>query len=244
MADTLLGGIVINEILVDPNGATNFDTDGTAPATDEYVEFFNTSSSAIDISGLELWDAGGGNWFTFPPGTILQPGGHALVLSGVQSGGALPTGGANDLFFDAGRGTALINNGADNVTLYDPTNDEFVRATFNGDTLDDPTLGGGYTGFSDTDVTYYHIMFAHHQVVFAETLPTESLYLGKEAVKPIPTEALCEIETLLDLPLSKLRAMGGPPPARPLIVGKRAVRLLDRHHCNAQPFALTSDIAA
>ncbi|MEL6682820.1 MAG: Hint domain-containing protein [Pseudomonadota bacterium] len=154
MADTLLGGIVINEILVDPNGSTNnFDTDGngTASATDEYIELYNTSSVAIDISGLELWDGGVGQWFTFPPGTILQPGAHAMVMSGVQSGGSLPTGDPGDLFFDAGRGAALINNGGDNVTVYDPTNDEFIQATFNGDELDDPTLGGGgYSGFSVT----------------------------------------------------------------------------------------------
>ncbi|WP_257894863.1 lamin tail domain-containing protein [Gymnodinialimonas phycosphaerae] len=149
----LLGGIVINEILVDPNGAMNFDTDGngTADAMDEYVELYNDSSSAIDISGLELRDAGVGNWFTFPPGTILQPGAHAMVMSGVQSGGSLPTGGTDDLFFDAGRGSPLINNGGDNVILYDPTNDEYIQATFNGDAQDDPTLGaGGYSGFSAT----------------------------------------------------------------------------------------------
>lgn len=153
MADMVLGGIVINEILVDPNGAMNFDTDGngTAAATDEFVELYNTSNASIDISGLQLWDMGVGNWFTFPPGTILAAGGHALVLSGVQTGGSLPTGGPNDLFFDAGRGSPLINNGGDNVTLYDPTNDEFVQATYNGDALDDPTLGAsGYSGFSAT----------------------------------------------------------------------------------------------
>ncbi len=153
MADMLLGGIVINEILVDPNGSLNFDTDGngTAAATDEYIELYNSSNSAIDISGLELWDEGVGHWFTFPSGTILQPGAHAMVLSGVQSGGSLPSGAANDLFFDAGRGSALINNGGDNVTLYDPNNDEFVQATYNGDTLDNPVLGGsGYSGFSAT----------------------------------------------------------------------------------------------
>ncbi|MGB7319022.1 MAG: lamin tail domain-containing protein [Planktotalea sp.] len=153
MPDTLLGGIVINEILVDPNGALNFDTDGngTADATDEYIELYNTSGSPIDISGLELWDAGVGQWFVFPPGTILAAGGHAMVLSGVQAGGALPTGDPGDLFFDAGRGSPLINNGGDNVTLYDPTNDEFVQATYNGDALDDPTLGAsGYSGFSGT----------------------------------------------------------------------------------------------
>lgn len=152
MADQLLGGIIINEILVDPNGSggANFDTDGsgTANHTDEYVELYNTSNTAIDISGLQLWDAGVGNWFTFPPGTVLQPGAHAMVMTGVQAGGSLPTGGANDLFFDAGRGSSLINNGGDNVVVYDPANDEYIQATFNGDALDDPTAT--YAGFSGT----------------------------------------------------------------------------------------------
>lgn len=148
MADQLLGGIVINEILVDPNGANNFDTDGsgTAAATDEFVELYNTSNVAIDISGVQLWDQGAGNWFTFPAGTILQPGAHAMVMVGLQPGGSLPTGGANDLFFDAGRGTAVLNNAGDNVVLHDPTSDTYVQATYNGDTLDDPT--SAYSGFS------------------------------------------------------------------------------------------------
>lgn len=151
MADALRGGIVINEILVDPNGATNFDTDGdgTASALDEYVEIVNTSNVAIDISGLQLWDAGVGNWFTFPPGTILEPGAHAMVIAGVQSpGGSLPTGGPNDLFFDAGRGVSVMNNDGDNVVLYDPTGDEYISATYNGATLDDPVAD--YAGFSAT----------------------------------------------------------------------------------------------
>ena len=150
MADQLLGGIVINEILVDPNGANNFDTDGngTAASTDEYIEFLNTSNAAIDISGVQLWDQGVGNWFTFPQGTILQPGAHAMVMAGVQAGGSLPTGGPDDQFFNAGRGSALINNGGDNVVVYDPANDEYIQATFNGDALDDPTAT--YGGFSGT----------------------------------------------------------------------------------------------
>ena len=153
MPDTLLGGIVINEILADPNGAINFDTDGsgTAEATDEFIELYNMSGSAIDISGLELWDAGAGNWFTFPPGTVLQPGAHAMDMTGVSAGGSLPTGGPDDLFFDGGRGASLINNGGDNVTVYDPTNDSYIQAVFNGDSPDDPTLGAsGYSGFSAT----------------------------------------------------------------------------------------------
>lgn len=150
MADTLLGGIVINEILVDPNGANNFDTDGngTASSVDEYVELYNTSGAAIDISGVQLWDQGVGNWFTFPPGTILAAGGHAMVMSGVQAGGSLPTGAPGDLFFDAGRGSALINNGGDNVVVYDPGADQYISATYNGDPLDNPVAT--YTGFSPT----------------------------------------------------------------------------------------------
>ncbi len=150
MADILRGGIAINEILVDPNGANNFDTDGngTAAATDEFVELVNVSGVSIDISGLELWDLGNGNWFTFPPGSVLAPGAHAMVITGVQAGGALPTGGPGDLFFDAGRGSALINNGGDNVVVYDPGADQYIAATFNGDPLDNPPVD--YAGFSPT----------------------------------------------------------------------------------------------
>jgi hypothetical protein len=150
VADKLLGGIVINEVLVDPNGANNFDTDGngTASPLDEFIEFYNTSNVAIDISGLELWDSGTGLWFTFPPGTTLQPGAFATVVIGVQAGGSLPTGNANDLFFDAGRGTAVLNNGSDNIVLYDPASDTYISATYNGDTPDDPTTD--YPGFSAT----------------------------------------------------------------------------------------------
>jgi hypothetical protein len=155
MADLLLGGIAINEVLVDPNGAINYDTDGngTADATDEYIELVNVSGVAIDITGVQLWDAGSGNYFTFtadPDPIILQPGAHALVLTGL-SGGTLPTGGPDDLFFDAGRGSAVINNGGDNIVVYAPSSDEYIIATFNGDAVDDPTLGvGGYSGFSST----------------------------------------------------------------------------------------------
>ena len=152
MPDTLLGGIIINEILADPNGANNFDTDGDgiARAADEFIEIKNTSGLAIDISGLELWDAGRDNWFTFPAGTVLQPGAVAVVVRNVQNNGSLPTVTGNDLAFDANFGSGVINNNGDNIVLYDPTNDEFVQATFNGDALDDSTTGSNYSGFSAT----------------------------------------------------------------------------------------------
>lgn len=155
MPDTLLGGIAINEFLVDPNGANSFDTDGNGNAVggDEFIELINTSSSAIDISGLELWDAGRDNWFTFPPGTTLQPGACAVVVRNVQAGGSLPAVTGNNLAFDADFNSGnVFNNGADNIVVYDPTNDEFIQATYNGDPLDDPTANppNTYLGFSTT----------------------------------------------------------------------------------------------
>ncbi|MEM6376308.1 MAG: Hint domain-containing protein, partial [Pseudomonadota bacterium] len=147
----LLGGIAINEILVDPNGANNFDTDGSGVArgADEYVELVNLSNAAIDISGLQLWDRGADNWFTFPPGTILEPDAVALVVRNVQNGGSLPATSGDNLAFDADVSGGVLNNARDNVVVYDPGNDEYIQAIYNGDTLDDPT-GPGYDGFSST----------------------------------------------------------------------------------------------
>ena len=152
MPDQLLGGIIINEVLVDPNGANNFDTDGngSAQGRDEFLELRNISDSAIDISGVELWDAGRDNWFTFPPGTILQPGAVAVVVRDVRAPGDLPPVTGDDLAFDANFGSNVFNNARDNIVVYDPSNDEFIQATYNGDSLDDPTTGSNYAGFSST----------------------------------------------------------------------------------------------
>ncbi|MCK0148858.1 Hint domain-containing protein [Marivita sp. S6314] len=153
MPDTLLGGIAINEFLVDPNSATNnYDTDGNGVARgrDEFLELVNTSNAAIDISGLELWDQGRDNWFTFPPGTILQAGAVAVVVRDVQSGGSLPTVTGNNLAFDANFGSNVFNNGGDNIVVYDPANDEYIQATYNGDPQLDPTTASGFSGFSSS----------------------------------------------------------------------------------------------
>lgn len=141
MADALRGGIVINEIHAQPVGGGGFDTDGngTVSALDEYLEFYNTSAQPIDLSGLQLWDPGSGNWFTFPAGSVIGPGGYALVVTGVQAGGSLPPVGPGSLAFNAGRSTAVLNNPGDNVYLVDPVAGEFISAAYGNWPLMDPT---------------------------------------------------------------------------------------------------------
>jgi hypothetical protein len=155
----LAGGICINEILPDPNSnSDNFDTDGNGAANheDEFVELYNLSGVAIDISGWELWDAGIGQWFTFDGAvnsgtTILQPNAYALVVGGVQEGGSLPTmTNPDSRAFDAGRSGGTINNTGDNVVLYNPNADEYIQILFNGATADNPPVDYAANGFSTT----------------------------------------------------------------------------------------------
>ncbi|RED11380.1 Hint domain-containing protein [Pontivivens insulae] len=152
MAEQIRGGIVISEILADPNGINNFDTDGdgTARGGDEFIELRNDSDGAIDIGGLEFWDRGRGGWYTVPDGTILQPDATFTVVRDVAAGGSLPSGGPNDVVAESGFGQNVINNNGDNVVIYDPDADEYIQALFNGDAEDDPVGGPGYAGFSAT----------------------------------------------------------------------------------------------
>ena len=142
----LLGGIVINEILIDPNGASNFDTDGdgTAETEDEFVELHNQSSGAINVGGLQLWDQGRDHWFTFPSYNV-GPGDFAYV--GVNAaGGSVAANG-----FDAGLSGGVLNNSGDNVVLYDPSGDQYVQAVYNGNAPLNPTdPADGFDGFSAT----------------------------------------------------------------------------------------------
>ncbi len=154
MADALLGGIIINEVLPDPNSATGstgprFDTDGNGSVTavDEFIEIMNISTAAINIGGLQLWDQTLGNYFAFPAGTILQPGGHAMVMTGAKLGPG-PTLGPNDQAFYVGRGSAVLNNGSDTTILYSPAQQEFIQIAYGGGTITTPTgTAGNFPGF-------------------------------------------------------------------------------------------------
>lgn len=153
MADALFGSIVLNEVMPDPNSATGatgprFDTDGSGSTTpvDEFIEIYNSGPTAVNIGGLQLWDQTLGNWFTFPPGTVLQPGGHAMVMVGA-AGGPGPALGPDDLAFYAGRGSAVLNNGSDNAILLDPASGQYVQLAYGGAPIVTPGSTGAFAGF-------------------------------------------------------------------------------------------------
>ncbi len=151
----LANGVVINEILVDPDGTTSsYDTDGngTAQQGDEFVELYNLSDVAVDISGWHLADYSSSvwiNWFTFPGvprtgTTVLGPGNFAVVVVDVQTGGSLPAVTGGNLAFDAGAFDAgwseVLDDAGDNVVILDPMTYEGVHLVYNGDPPLSPTI--------------------------------------------------------------------------------------------------------
>lgn len=85
---------------------------------------------------------------------------------------------------------------------------------------------------SDIDsVSYYHVLFDNHEIIFAEGAPTESLYVGTEAQRAIPQEALDEIFTLFpELKTGEYET----PAALPMLDGKQTKPLMARHAKNAR----------
>ncbi len=75
------------------------------------------------------------------------------------------------------------------------------------------------------EVTYFHLLFERHQVVYAEGCPSESLYLGPGALNSLSAAARAEVLTIFpdlqpDLGIGK--------PARPIPKRHQQKRLVER----------------
>lgn len=82
------------------------------------------------------------------------------------------------------------------------------------------------------DVVYFHILFDHHEIVFADGVLSESLYLGQEAQKslsPAGRKEICVLFPEVGLPSFV------PKPCRPIIQSKLAKKLAHRHSSNNKP---------
>jgi len=74
------------------------------------------------------------------------------------------------------------------------------------------------------EVTYWHLLFDTHQLVFSDGAVTESLFTGPEALKTVGAAARAEIFTLFP----ELAAGAGTIPVRPLVPGRLARRFAER----------------
>lgn len=84
-----------------------------------------------------------------------------------------------------------------------------------------------------TEVTYVHLLFDQHRIIYAEGAPTESLFVGDHALAALPPEARGEVLTLFP----ELRRQSQNP-ARPIPSAPRRRRLIERHLKNGKPFAI------
>lgn len=146
-----LDGIIFSQFYGDNSGGAEFDTDGDGTATqeDEFVSLQNTSGTAVDLSGWQIWsDMAGtgapdgsqdGLYHTFPPGTVIDPGATLYIINeitgtpaynmqeasagGVESG----AGGVNTNFLSEG-----TTSGSESLALVNPATGEYIVLNFSG----------------------------------------------------------------------------------------------------------------
>jgi hypothetical protein len=82
------------------------------------------------------------------------------------------------------------------------------------------------------EVTYFHILFDNHEIVYAGGIPSESLYLGHQVQLSLTTDGWEEIMILFPEVASPNFI---PTSCRPIIGGKKAKKLGLRHAKNSMP---------
>jgi len=88
---------------------------------DEYIVFENTGSSSLDLSDWELADAAG-HTYTFPEGTVLDPGNRITV----HTGSGIDT--ESELYW--GQSTPVWNNDGDTITVRDDSGTTVIEETY------------------------------------------------------------------------------------------------------------------
>jgi hypothetical protein len=93
-------------------------------------------------------------------------------------------------------------------------------------------LPGVFIDKTVTKITYFHMLFKQHEIVYAEGAPTESLFTGAEALKMVPPEARSEIiEALPEIIEPNFK----PISARTIPSPKFQKKLVKRHLKNNIP---------
>lgn len=94
------------------------------------------------------------------------------------------------------------------------------------------TVAGVEVDARDAGVDYYHVVMDRHEVLSANGIGAESLYLGPEAMKTLKAA-----QSTGPAMLGASRTAAQDVPARLFAKGGRGRRLVQRHVKNARAFA-------
>lgn len=93
-------------------------------------------------------------------------------------------------------------------------------------------LPGIYIDRSVRQLSYFHLLFDAHEVIFAEGAPTESLFLGEQTLNALPAQVLQEITALFP----QFASAANINDAAYLVPkGQRQKQLIARHAKNSMP---------
>lgn len=122
-------GFIINEVLYDPPADNPGDANGDGireAQGDEFIEFYNSTANAIDLSGYTISDDEELR-HTFPEGTLVPSNGVIVVF-----GGGTPTGSFGGAIVQtASEGLLNMNNAGDIVTVRDDSDNVVVTFDIN-----------------------------------------------------------------------------------------------------------------
>jgi len=117
------GYIIINEIEQNPTGTDS---------GNEWVELYNPTGSAVDLSGWELWTTHGiVETYVFPSGTLIDPGGYLVITFSSQ----------------------FLDNEDESVILLDASDVEVDRTPVRIDTYNDSRTWQRFPNGTDTEST-------------------------------------------------------------------------------------------
>jgi hypothetical protein len=115
------------------------------------------------------------------------------------------------------------------------TNSKIVESMFNVEEVLVPAIKlVAIDGISEIDVeavTYIHLLFDNHEIIFSNAAPTETLFTGAMALDAVGAEARKEVFAIFP-ELERAREF---EPARRLIDDGRGRKLADRHMKNEKP---------
>ncbi|MEM1393657.1 MAG: lamin tail domain-containing protein, partial [Cyanobacteria bacterium P01_H01_bin.150] len=169
------GQVIINEVFYSQTG-------NSAAANDEFIEIYNASTSAVDLTGWKLMDGniianntdntgsitGSSNPYEFPNGTTLNPGEYAVIWIGDN----IPNHQASGAKFQDWLDNApKLNNTGDDIWLYDGDNKIIDYVAYGSGTAINQTLPSSLNLWDST-----------HQAALAGANKGQSISLTKNGL--------------------------------------------------------------